>query len=86
MEEFKGIKVGDTIKVLKSPLTWSSALSKEYPLDNKFPHILTVKKLSSELGFVAMLCDGGYGWCLDSIIENGHAVLLTNENPTYEVY
>ena len=77
--DVKQLRVGDKIKILTEPMTWSDRLNKNHFFDLKFPYELTIKEIkdisTKNIGnYTAMTC-GKYGWCLDSIVEAGCLLL-----------
>ena len=71
--EYKGFKVGDTIRISNYTGRWSDRLNSNYPgnLGIKYPLIGTIEAIEKDknLNFVAMsACN--YGWDLNHLIEN----------------
>lgn len=74
------VKVGDTLKVLNCPKTWSSHLADLYPLQKKFPCEIKIKDLKDRINFVAISDYEGCGWDLTSIIKAGCELIKENQD------
>ena len=80
--DVKQLRVGDRIKILSKPRSWSSSLSITSPLrDLKFPFELTIEKISNLDDNISMTY-GKYGWSLNSIVEAGCLLLPKGVNDT----
>lgn len=78
-------KVGDTIKILKSPRIWSSYLNKNCPMGNNiYPYVCVITGLHSDNNNTHIEA-GNYGWSLKSLIIDGLIEKLENNND-YEIY
>lgn len=76
------LKEGDTIIVLKKPVTWASRLNGRCPLHYvNFPYTLTIQKIDKTEKRPPMTC-GGYGWSLTSIVEAGCELVKTTKERT----
>lgn len=92
IEEYKGFRVGDLIRIIKRPSTWSSAAGGRSPIHSdkiEYPFLTSIKKMvlkheGTEFEYVSMLSSEGWGWTFSDLVKNNSVEIAAKKEAVWK--